>query len=172
MNINSISARRFVGLVAAGLLLALPSAQAVETLTTADQDFMIAAAQGGLTEVKLGELANEKGVRVDVKEFGQLMVKDHSAINADLNALAAKKGVTLPDRLDAKHQRMVDKLTALSSPAFDDAYIAGMIKDHKMDAKEFKAEAAQTQDADIKSFLAKSIPVVQTHLEHIKGMKK
>jgi putative membrane protein len=172
MNINTVSARRFMGLVAAGLLLTLPSAKAAATLSTADQDFMIAAAQGGLTEVRLGELATQKGVRVDVKEFGQLMVKDHSAINADLKTLATQKGVTLPDRLDAKHQRMVDKMAALTGSAFDEAYVTGMIKDHKMDAKEFKAESAATKDTDVKSFVDKSLPIVQMHLVHIKAMKK
>jgi putative membrane protein len=42
------------------------------------------------------------------------MVKDHTAINGDLKALAAQKGVTLPDSLDAKHQGMVDKMSALT----------------------------------------------------------
>ena len=55
---------------------------------------------------------------------------------------------------------------------FDDAYITGMIKDHKMDAKEFKAESAETKDADIKSFVDKSIPVVGEHLKRITAMKK
>jgi hypothetical protein len=41
-----------------------------------------------------------------------------------------------------------------------------------MDAKEFKAESAATQDADIKSFLDKSIPVVDEHLKRITAMKK
>jgi putative membrane protein len=107
-----------------------------------------------------------------VKEFGQMMVKDHTAINDDLKALAAQKGVTLPDNLDAKHQGMVDKMTALTGSEFDNAYIGGMIKAHKKDAKAFKAESAKTQDADIKSFLDKSIPVVEAHLQHIKAMKK
>jgi putative membrane protein len=100
-----------------------------------------------------------------------MMVKDHSAINDDLKALAAQKGVTLPDSLDAKHQGMVDKLTALTGSDFDNAYIAGMIKGHKKDAKAFKAEAAETQDVDIKSFLDKSIPVVEAHLKCITAMK-
>jgi putative membrane protein len=100
------------------------------------------------------------------------MVKDHSAINDDLKALAAKEGVTLPDSLDAKHQGMVDKLAALTGSAFDDAYVAAMIKGHKKDAKAFKAESTATQDADIKSFLDKSIPVVASHLQHVTAMKK
>ena len=159
-------------LLAVGFFLAMPCAQAAPTVVTADQNFILAAAQGGMTEVKLGDLAAQNGTRADVKEFGQMMVKDHSAINADLKALAAQKGVPLPDSLDAKHQGMVDKMAALSGSAFDEAYIATMVKGHKMDAKEFKAESAATTDADIKSFVEKSLPVVQMHLEHIQAMKK
>jgi putative membrane protein len=155
-------------LMAAGFFLAMPCAKA----STTDQDFILAAAQGGMTEVKLGNLAAQNGTRADVKEFGQMMVNDHSAINGDLKALAAQKGVTLPENLDAKHQEMVDKLTALSGSAFDNAYVADMIKGHKMDAKAFKVEAAATQDADIKSFVDKSLPVVQMHLQRIQTMKK
>ena len=172
MNIKLASATLGMTLVAVGLLIAVPRANAATTVSMADKDFILAAAQGGMTEVKLGELAAQKGMRDDVKEFGQMMVKDHTAINDDLKALAAQKGVTLPDNLDAKHQGMVDKMTALTGSEFDNAYIGGMIKAHKKDAKAFKAESAKTQDADIKSFLDKSIPVVEAHLQHIKAMKK
>src|ERR1035437_5646390 len=160
---NLASATVGMTLVAVGLLISVPSANAATPVSTADKEFMLASAQGGMTEVKLGELASKNGKRDDVKEFGQMMVKDHKAINGDLKALAAKKGVTLPDSLDAKHQGMVDKMAALTGSAFDDAYVAAMIKGHKKDAKAFKAESTATQDADIKSFLDKSIPVVESH---------
>jgi putative membrane protein len=167
---NSASITLGMVLVAIGLLV--PCAKADTTVATADQDFMLAAAQGGMTEVKLGELAAQKGTRADVKEFGQMMVKDHTAINDDMKALAAQKGVTLPDSLDAKHQAMVAKMSALTGAEFDDAYINGMIKAHTKDAKAFKAEFVATKDADIKNFLDKSIPVVDAHLQHITAMKK
>jgi putative membrane protein len=168
---NSASAA-LVGIALLALGLLAPSANAATTISTADQDFMLAAAQGGMTEVTLGELASTNGVRDDVKSFGQMMVKDHTAINDDLKALAAQKGVTLPDSLDATHQAMVDKLTALTGPEFDDAYIKGMIKAHQKDATAFKTEFVATQDADIKSFLDKSIPVVEAHLQHVKALRK
>src|ERR1017187_667299 len=170
MKTNSISATLGLALVSVGLLVS--PASAATPVSMADKDFILAAAQGGMTEVKLGELVAQKGLRADVKEFGQMMVKDHSAINDDLKALAAKEGVTLPDSLDAKHQGMVDKLAALTGSAFDDAYVAAMIKGHKKDAKAFKAESTARQGADIKSFLDKSIPVVESHLQHVTAMKK
>ena len=100
------------------------------------------------------------------------MVKDHGGINDDLKALAAQKGVTLPGSLDAEHQGMVDKMSALSGSDFDNAYIAGMIKDHKTDAKAFKAESSATKDTDVKDFVVKTIPIVNEHLKVITAMKK
>ena len=168
---SSAAAKLGVALVM-GLLIAVPRANAATTVSTADQDFIQAAAQGGMTEVTLGQLASTNGKRDDVKEFGQMMVKDHTAINDDLKALAAQKGVTLPNSLDAEHQGMLDKMTALTGSEFDNAYIAAMIKGHKADAKAFKGESTATQDAGIKSFLDKSIPVVERHLKHVTAMKK
>ena len=157
--------------MAAGFLLAVPCAKAQTSISMADTNFIMAAAQGGMTEVKLGELASTSGKREDVKEFGQMMVKDHTAINDDLKTLATQKGVTLPQSIDAVHQGIVDKMAVLTGPGFDDAYIKRMIKAHQKDAKAFKAEAAATQDADIKSFLDKSIPIVEAHLQHVTAMK-
>jgi len=169
---SSTSATLGMALVAAGILIAAPGANGQTTVTPADKDFILAAAQGGMTEVKLGELAARNGTRDDVKECGRMMVKDHTRINDDLRALAAEKGVTLPDTVDAKHQEELDKMAALTPAGFDDAYIAAMIKGHKTVAREFKAEAAATQDPDIKSFLEKSIPVVEEHLKHVTAMNK
>ena len=161
-----------MAVVAVGLLLSAPCAKAETKLSAADSDFLLSAAQGGMTEVKMGELAAQKGTRDDVKAFGQLMIKDHAAINVDLKTLAAQKELTLPDGLDAKHQGMVDKMAALTDSEFDAAYIAGTIKHHKMDAKEFKTESDETKDVEIKSFVDKSIPVVDKHLKLISAMKK
>jgi len=169
---NSASAALGMTLVTMGLVLTAPRANAGPTVCTDDCNFIQATAQGGMTEVKLGELASTSGQRDDVKEFGQRMVKDHTSINVNLKALAAQKEVTLPDSLDAKHQAIVDKMSGLSGSDFDSAYIACMIKDHKMDAKAFKTESSATKDTDIKNFVDKTVPVVQEHMKLIAAMNK
>ena len=169
---NSASATMSMALVAVGFMITVPRVDADPTVCTKDCNFIQAAAQGGMTEVKLGELASRTGQRDDVKKFGQRMVKDHTGVNDDLKALAAQKGVTLSDSLDAEHQGVVDKMSALSGSDFDNAYIAGMIKDHKTDAKAFKAESSATKDTDVKGFVEKTIPVVNEHLKVITAMKK
>src|SRR5262245_27920597 len=72
--------------------------------SSADETFMMSAAQAGMVEVKLGEVAAQKATKPDVKEFGAMMVSDHSKANNELKAIAAKNGVTLPSKLDAAHQ--------------------------------------------------------------------
>jgi len=152
-------------LLLVGLLV--PRANAETNFSMADTGFILAADQSGMTEVKLGELAITNGKGDDVRDLGLMMVKDHTAINNDLKALAAQKGVILPDNLDAEHQAIVDKMAALTGSDFDHAYTRAMVKAHKKDAKAFKAEAAATHDADIKIFVRKSIPVMEEHLQHV-----
>jgi putative membrane protein len=170
--ISSLATRLGMVLMALRFLLAVPCVKAQTAISMTDTNFILAAAQGGMTEVKLGELASTSGMREDVKAFGRMMVKDHTAINEDLKALAAQKGVTLPQSLDAEHQGIVDKMMALNGLGFDDAYINDMIQIHQKDAKAFRAESAATQDPGIKYFLDTSIPVVESHLQQATLLKK
>ena len=161
-----------MALLAAGLLFAVPNAQAQANMTKLDVKFLHDAAQGGLTEVKLGEMASKKGTTDVVKEFGEQMVKDHGAMNDRLKALAASKGVALSADLDEKHQALVDKLSGLPGSEFDDTYVIDMVKAHESDLKAFQDELGQTQDVDIQNFVTKSIPVIEAHLKHVAGMQK
>ncbi len=52
--------------------------------TAADSMFVKKAAQGGLAEVELGQLATQKAANEEVKKFGQRMVDDHSKANDQL----------------------------------------------------------------------------------------
>lgn len=136
-----------------------------------DNAFIEKAAQGGMTEVELGKLAEEKASSSDVKQFGSMMVTDHSKADAELKGLAAKKGVTVPSTLDAKHQASVDKLRSLSGTAFDRAYVQAMVKDHEKDAAEFRRASTSAQDPDVKSFADNTLKVVETHLSDIKSIQ-
>ena len=139
--------------------------QSANRLAGADSTWARKAAQGGMAEVKLGELAKEHGSNEAVKKFGQQMVDDHSKANDELKSIAGKKGITLPTDLDAKDQAAYDRLSKLSGAAFDRAYMADMLKDHRMDIAEFKREAAHGSDADLKAFASKTLPTLEQHLQ-------
>src|SRR5262245_30628089 len=89
-----------IGLAAASSLLAVGQSyarsNAARDLSAADKKFVMEAAAGGMMEVKLGEVAAQRGANAAVKEFGQRMVRDHSKANDELTKLAADKGITLP----------------------------------------------------------------------------
>lgn len=140
-------------------------------MKSADTTFAMKAAQGGMAEVKLGQLAADKAANPDVKAFGQQMVDDHTKANDDLKATAEKEGMTVPTDLDAKHQAMYDKLNKLSGPAFDHAYVNDMIKDHEQDVKEFQKEANNGKDPQMKEFASRTLPVIQGHLDKIKSIQ-
>ena len=172
-------AKLLIGSTAATLVLALaalacfaPRARADAAVSRSDQDFMVAAAQINLAEIKLGGIAIRNGRREEVQNFGRRMVEDHTAINDDLKRLAAQKNVVLPAALYAGNQMMVDKLTALTGSEFDRAYVSGMFKGHKKAVKAFKAESAATSDPDVKSFADKSLPQLEEHLKLITAMRQ
>jgi putative membrane protein len=153
-----------------------PSKEASGKHHNKDKGFAMKAAQGGMLEVELGKVAQDKASASNVKDFGAKMVTDHSAANDKLKAIAEQKGWNVPDKLDAKHQAVVDKLSGMSGAAFDKAYVAEMVKDHESDAAAFQKEADSTQDPDMKTFATDTLETVKMHLHMIKdiqsGMKK
>ena len=133
-------------------------------LSSADRNFMMKAAQGGMAEVKLGELAKQNGQSQAVKDFGQRMVDDHSKANDQLKSVAGQLNVTLPNSLDAKDQATYDRLSKLNGVAFDKAYIRDMVSDHKKDIAEFQKEANSGSNADVKNFASQTLPTLKEHL--------
>jgi len=134
------------------------------TVSSSDRKFMEKAAQGGMAEVKLGQLAAEKGSAPEVKQFGQRMVDDHSKVNDQLKGIASTKGVTLPTEIDKSAQKEYDKLSKLSGAQFDREYMNHMVSDHKKDISDFKKEADKAKDADVKQFASSTLPTLEEHL--------
>jgi Predicted outer membrane protein len=134
------------------------------TLSSGDRKFMEKAAEGGMAEVKLGQLASQKASADQVKQFGQRMVDDHGKANDQLKQLASTKNVTLPTDLDKSTQREYDKLSKLSGADFDREYMKHMVSDHKKDISEFKSESNKAKDADLKQFASSTLPTLQEHL--------
>jgi putative membrane protein len=136
-----------------------------------DTAFAIRAARGGLAEVQLGKLANQKATDPEIKAFGQKMVADHTTANEKLTAIARKQEMTLPTSMDPKDQSVYNKLQKLSGTRFDRTYMKAMTKDHQRDIKQFQKEANRGKDPQIKSFAEETLPVLQAHLQLAKSAK-
>ncbi len=123
------------------------------------------AAQGGLAEVQLGQLAAQKASNPDVKAFGQKMVDDHTKANDQLKDIASKNSIAVPTELSAKDKAEHERLSKLSGDAFDKAYMSHMVADHKKDVAEFKKEANSGKDDAVKNFAQQTLPTLQEHLK-------
>jgi putative membrane protein len=142
----------------------------MDKATAAETAFMKKAADGGMTEVELGKVAEKNGQKEDVKSFGGHMVKDHSKANDELKGVAGKMEVMLPDKVSAEHQAKIDKMSKMSGDAFDTAYIKGMVEDHEKTVADFEKASAMVKNADLKKFVDETLPVIKEHLKMVKEM--
>jgi putative membrane protein len=140
-----------------------------------DIKFAVTAASSGMAEVELGKMAQQKGADKRIRNFGAMMIKDHSKADGKLAALADAKNIILPYNPAGNDQKTIDDLKAKSGKDFDKAYVEAMIEDHKKDIKVFENASKNCQDPDIKAFAAKTLPMLRNHLDAIytiqEGMK-
>lgn len=142
-------------------------AASVAIADSPDSSFIKNAAEGGLAEVELGQLAQQKATNPAVKEFGAMMVTDHTAANDKLKTVAAAKQVSLPDSPSLMQKASKRKLEMMSGDSFDKSYVKGMIEDHKADIKEFQKEATDGKDPEVKAFAVATLPTLKMHLQKI-----
>jgi putative membrane protein len=140
------------------------------TRMISDTEFAKMAAQGGLAEVKLGQLAEEKGSAQSVKDFGKRMVADHSKADDDLKTIASKDNIALPTEMSPKDQVAYNRLSKLSGESFDRAYARDMVRDHSGDISEFRHESKDGKDASIKEFASQKLPTLEDHLKQAREM--
>jgi putative membrane protein len=159
--------KRFESATALGIcaLVSLTGARAGQSSNTSPPDpatFVTKAAQGGMTEIALSKAAATKSSDPGVKKFAEQMVQDHQKANDDLGSIARKKGLTVPDSLDAEHQAVVQKLNNKSGSQFDQAYGKQMALDHAKAVALFNG-ATQSTDPDLAAFAKKTLPTLKEH---------
>ena len=135
-----------------------------------DSKFMMMAATSDMNEIGLSNQALSKSTNEDVKKLAQMMIDDHTKSSDELKPIAASKGVTLPTEMDSKHKSAMEKMATMSGSEFDMAYVNMMVKDHEKAVALYKKEADKGKDADAKAFAAKTLPVVQMHLDMSRNM--
>jgi len=130
--------------------IATPPPDRVDTGKPAQSDaqkFFEKAAIANMAEIKLGQLATQRAQSADVKQFGQMMVDEHTKALDQLKEAAQKANITLPTEIDSKHQKKQDKLSEASGAEFDKKYMDAMVDAHKDVAKMLKDESKKSGGA-------------------------
>jgi putative membrane protein len=167
--------KQMISAAAAGAMVALVAvpmgrleAQSQGTGVKADSAFVQEAASGGLLEVRLGRLAQQKASSPAVKQFGRRMVADHSKANQQLKAVARQGGIALPRKLAPEEQQAAAKLSGMSGPAFDKAYMSLMVQDHTQDVQKFQQASKSASSEPVRQFTSQTVPILEQHLTEAK----
>lgn len=150
-------------MVAAASALPL-AAHAAETVSATDRAFVAMVSQGGMFEVKAGQLAAEQGSTQDIKDQGATEAHDHQLVGDKLSSIAKGAGIPVADSLNESFQKKLDDLKALSGPAFDAAYLSSMDDIHNKDGAAFAKEATSGTNPDLRTFAAETHRIVVRHL--------
>jgi putative membrane protein len=152
---------RTIGIAAAFVLAA--SAAHAQSPDRASQKFIKSAIQGNYAEVDVGNLAQEKGASDAVKQYGGMLVKDHSEANEKAKQVATQLGVTPPTGASVTQKAKYLKLKVLSGATFDRTFVSDMVRDHQTDINAYQNQARKTDPAGM---LAKeTLPTLRHHLE-------
>jgi putative membrane protein len=133
--------------------------------SNSDQDFITKAAQGNSAEVELGKIVAAKSKNPSVKQFAQMMMKDHSTALNELQELAQSKNLNFNDELPDDAKAFQAKLSSDAGKQLDKDYMDSMVEDHQKDVQEFTDKSQTAKDPDVKQWAGKTLPTLQKHLE-------
>ena len=156
-----------------------------DAISAGDRDFVEDMTIGGMAEVELGRMAMERGASPEVKQFGDMMVKDHSKAGDELKQVAMQHSIPMPAGLDQKHQDLKTTLSNLRGAEFDREYMKAMVDGHEDvvdrlqtrasedrfgdDKGEVKPERSDNPvEAALNQWAAKALPTVRHHLDEAK----
>lgn len=148
------------------MVVSLPVAQAQKapSLSHEDTSFLSDAAQGGLDEVQVGQMAERSATNQNVRNFAKKMIDEHSRLNGELQSLASHKNYKLPDDISIKQKASNKLLSSKNGRSFDDSYVSSMVKDHRDDVQAFEKEASSGEDQDVRAFASKALVTLREHL--------
>lgn len=131
-----------------------------------DAQFLVNAAEINLEEIKLGQLAQQRGVASHVKDLGKMMEVAHTKSQADLTVLAKSKMISIPTSPTDDAKDTYKKLNDKSGNDFDKAYADLMVKRHKDAIDIFEKASIGSENSDIKNWATAKLPGLRTHLDH------
>lgn len=141
------------------------------TLAEKDVQFLNDVAASNMAEIKMGQLAQQKGMAQDVKDLGKMLETDHSAVLGEVRNFSSQHSVTLPAEENSDQKDMYNKLNGKTGKEFDKDWCDHMIDAHEKSISKFENAQNDAGNADLKSWAANTLPKLRTHLDKLKECK-
>jgi putative membrane protein len=137
------------------------------------QDFVTEATISDMFEIQSSKLAQEKK-DTKVNDFANKMIADHTTSSEAIKNLvqSGKVKAGIPGSLDSKHQSMLDKLKGLNGDDFEKQYRSDQISGHKDTVDLYRRYAKGGDNADLKAFAEKTLPIVEHHQKMAEDLAK
>ncbi len=152
----------YFGTTSTGLFTATftagPPLAAIGPANAADRAFIDAAGHADLTGMMEGQLAFALQGVSNTQGYGAWEIANDGSLNADLGALAAAAGVTVPGTVDATGAVQIANLGALSGLAFDTQLASYSIGNSLAAITVFKAESAAGSDPALVALANAALP--------------
>lgn len=141
-----------------------------QSMTPKDSQFAMDAAQAGMLEIKLAELAVTNANADNVKKHAQMIVNDHTKANIQLQNISEAKNLTWPTRLTTDGQKAYYDMSLKKGADFDKAYSKMMLEEHEKAILLFKGESQSGSDKEIRDFASVTLPILDHHLMMAKDL--
>jgi len=120
----------------------------------------------------MAQLAQQKAANKDVKDLGQMLEKDHSAVLSELRSYASQKNIEVPAEETQEAKDAYNEFTKKSGKEFDKDWCDLMEKKHKDGISKFEGLANEADaDPELKSIVNKTLPTLRSHLDHVMQCK-
>jgi putative membrane protein len=129
-----------------------------------DATFLKTAIGIDLAEIDAGNLAQKNGSTDAVKQFGAMLVTDHTKDRDVTTGLAKKMSIEVPSAPSTDDQATARRLSALSGADFDKAFADAMVKGHKA-AIALYTDKSGDSNSSLASYARDTLPTLQKHLD-------
>jgi putative membrane protein len=145
--------------------------QSSSTHAADDSKFLQEAIRGNMAEVKMGELAKERAQSKDVRDYGQMLIDDHSKANEKAMAVARNMSVTAPTEPTAKQKQEHDMMAKLSGSEFDNMFMSHMVQDHQEAIGKYTAQAQSGDSSKATDYAKDTLPTLRSHLSKAQSIE-
>lgn len=135
-------------------------------------DFLVDAANAGMTEIQLGQSGQQKATNAGVKNFAAMLVDAYSATHSQIKTLAGPRNITLPVTPGDAKQNTIDELNKKTGIDFDRSLMRILIDEHQKEIDLFQKASDRVNDSEIKTFIDNTLPKLRMHLDSARIVQK
>jgi putative membrane protein len=169
----------FIGLLSCGLMLNVacdtggddPVEQARDInqdrdhVENDDSKVLTDAASYSMWNMEMSRIAEERAVTPEVKELARELSQEHSDVKQNIEGIAQRKQIALPQALSDDHRDKIDNVTDNTGLDFDKEFVDEVISSHRDKIDDFESLSRDSEDPEIREFAINTLPKLRMQLE-------